>query len=155
MQKLFYKFDKQHINIHNNIYTYNILKDEKKSFCLCLFGSMLFNVWLYFLYAVRCFIYISFCGEKLLHLLKQRDEGSHDFLTCFYIELASIKLVLSSVHQNNYKTKDRLTNSLIVFWQFSFTYIFGSRESFFKIVRSRELESLWKSPTPRPCTWVF
>ena len=88
------------------------------------------------------------------------------FLTCFYIELASIKFVLSSVHQNNYKTKDRLTNSLIVFWQFSFTYIFGSRESgvgsrgfsrsresesLFKIVRSRESESLWKSPTPRPC----
>ena len=50
------------------------------------------------------------------------------FLTCFYIELASIKFVLSSLHQNNYKTKDKLTNSLI-----SFTYIFGSRESgFFK-----------------------
>ena len=57
------------------------------------------------------------------------------FLTCFYIELASIKFVLSSVHRNNYKTKDRLINSLIVFDNFLLHIYFGvwSQESgFFK-----------------------
>ena len=133
MQKLFYTFDKQHVNIHNNIYTYNILRDEKKSFCLCLFGSMLFNFDI-ISYMLLDVLYTLVFAEKNYCIFWNKEmRDLMIFLTCFYIEFASIKFVLSSVHQNNYKTKDRLTNSLIVFWQFSFTYIFWSQESgFFK-----------------------
>ena len=70
----------------------------------------------YISYMLLYVLYTFVLAEKNYCIfLKKKMRDLMIFLTCVYIELALIKFVLSSVHQNNYKTKDRLANSLIVF----------------------------------------